>query len=280
MNFVLPYFKLLRPLNLFLASLSIFLGSAILGAYDELDTLVPLICVVLFYTGAANSLNDFIDYKIDLINCPNRPIPSGDVSKNTALIFSIILFIFGSISSIPLDEKARLICLGIAMPLMILYNLLLKGLPLIGNVVVALIISMTFLFCGAAFNKMGDMIVPACLSFGLTLVREIVKDLADIDGDKALGMKTLPIVIGIKTTIRLLIFFIICTSIGIFIPFLYGFYNSLYGIIIFFGVEIPLGVTTVNLIVKPGIQSAKNAAKLLKFSTMIGIFAIYFGTLN
>ena len=49
---------------------------------------------------------------------------------------------------------------------------------------------------------------------------------------------------------------------------------------IFFGVEIPLGVTTVNLIVKPGIQSAKNAAKLLKFSTMIGIFAIYFGTLN
>ena len=280
MNFVRPYFKLLRPLNLFLASLSIFLGSAILGAYDELDTLVPLICVVLFYTGAANSLNDFIDYKIELINCPNRPIPSGDVIKNTSLIFSIILFIFGSISSIPLDEKARLICLGIAMPLMILYNLLLKGLPLLGNVVVALIISMTFLFCGAAFNKMGDMIVPALLSFGLTLVREIVKDLADIDGDKALGMKTLPIVIGIKTTIRLLIFFIICTSIGIFIPFLYGFYNSLYGIMIFFGVEIPLGVTTVNLIVKPGIQSAKNAAKLLKFSTMIGIFAIFFGTLN
>ena len=111
MNFVLPYFKLLRPLNLFLASLSIFLGSAILGAYDELDTLVPLICVVLFYTGAANSLNDFIDYKIDLINCPNRPIPSGDVSKNTALIFSIILFIFGSISSIPIDEKDILIWL-------------------------------------------------------------------------------------------------------------------------------------------------------------------------
>ncbi len=280
MNFVLPYFKLLRPLNLFLASLSVFLGSAILGAHNELETLFPLICVVLFYTGAANSLNDFIDYKIDLINCPQRPIPSGRVRKNAALIFSIILFIIGSIACIPLNGNAKFIGLGIAMPLMILYNVLLKGMPLIGNIVVALIISLTFLFCGAAFDKMGDMIVPTCLSFGLTLVREIVKDLADIDGDKELGLKTLPIVIGETTTTRILIFFIICTGIGIFMPYISGFYNLFYGIIIFFGVEIPLAVIAVNLIVKPGIQSAKNGSKLLKFSTMVGIFAIYFGTLN
>ena len=51
--------------------------------------------------------------------------------------------------------------------------------------------------------KTEPLIIPALLAFGLTLIREIVKDLADIKGDKSAGLMTFPIVYGKKKTIIL-----------------------------------------------------------------------------
>jgi len=65
--------------------------------------------------------------------------------------------------------------------------------------------------------------------------------------------------------------------VGAFIPYLYGTYGIWYGILLILGVEIPLGVVVVSLLNNPGISSATHGARILKFSTLIGLIAIYAG---
>jgi geranylgeranylglycerol-phosphate geranylgeranyltransferase len=278
MNTFFYHIKLLRPLNVFTSGLAMVIGSGILGTLNNTGTLLLVMVVVMCFAGAANSLNDVVDYEIDKINRPMRPLPSGFVKKRTALFISILLFSMGTLACLELSEAAKVIGIVIAMPFMVLYSKYLKGMPLIGNMIVAFILGLSFLFCGAAFNNMSPMWIPMILAFGLTLVRELVKDIADMEGDQFAGLKTFPITAGIEKSIQLSIFLSACIGVGSFIPYLYGTYGIWYGILLILGVEIPLGVVVVSLLNNPGISSATRSARILKFSTLIGLIAIYTGT--
>ena len=277
MNTFYYHIKLLRPLNVFTSGLAMVIGSGILGTLNNTGTLLLVMAVVMCFAGAANALNDVVDYEIDKINRPMRPLPSGFVKKRTALFISILLFSMGILACLELSEAAKVIGIVIAMPFMVLYSKYLKGMPLIGNMIVAFILGLSFLFCGAAFNNMSPMWIPMILAFGLTLVRELVKDIADMEGDQSAGLKTLPITAGIEKSIQLSIFLSACIGVGAFIPYLYGTYGIWYGILLILGVEIPLGVVVVSLLNNPGISSATHGARILKFSTLIGLIAIYAG---
>ena len=278
MNTFYYHIKLLRPLNVFTSGLAMVIGSGILGTLNNTGTLLLVMAVVMCFAGAANALNDVVDYEIDKINRPMRPLPSGFVKKRTALFISILLFSMGTLACLELSEAAKVIGIVIALPFMVLYSKYLKGMPLIGNMIVAFILGLSFLFCGAAFNNMSPMWIPMILAFGLTLVRELVKDIADMEGDQSVGLKTFPITAGIEKSIQLSIFLSACIGMGAFIPYLYGTYGIWYGILLILGVEIPLGVVVVSLLNNPGISSATHGARILKFSTLIGLIAIYAGT--
>ena len=278
MNTFYYHIKLLRPLNVFTSGLAMVIGSGILGTFNNTGTLLLVMAVVMCFAGAANALNDVVDYEIDKINRPMRPLPSGFVKKRTALFISILLFSMGTLACLELSEAAKVIGIVIALPFMVLYSKYLKGMPLIGNMIVAFILGLSFLFCGAAFNNMSPMWIPMILAFGLTLVRELVKDIADMEGDQSAGLKTFPIIAGIEKSIQLSIFLSACIGVGAFIPYLYGTYGIWYGILLILGVEIPLGVVVVSLLNNPGISSATHGARILKFSTLIGLIAIYAGT--
>jgi len=278
MNTFFYHIKLLRPLNVFTSGLAMVIGSGILGTLNNTGTLLLVMAVVMCFAGAANALNDVVDYEIDKINRPMRPLPSGFVKKRTALFISILLFSMGTLACLELSEAAKVIGIVIAMPFMVLYSKYLKGMPLIGNMIVAFILGLSFLFCGAAFNNMSPMWIPMILAFGLTLVRELVKDIADMEGDQSAGLKTFPITVGIEKSIQLSIFLSACIGVGAFIPYLYGTYGIWYGILLILGVEIPLCVVVVSLLNNPGISSATHGARILKFSTLIGLIAIYVGT--
>ena len=278
MNTFFYHIKLLRPLNVFTSGLAMVIGSGILGTLNDTGTLLLVMAVVMCFAGAANALNDVVDYEIDKINRPMRPLPSGFVKKRTALFISILLFSMGTLACLELSEAAKVIGIVIAMPFMVLYSKYLKGMPLIGNMIVAFILGLSFLFCGAAFNNMSPMWIPMILAFGLTLVRELVKDIADMEGDQSAGLKTFPITVGIEKSIQLSIFLSACIGVGAFIPYLYGTYGIWYGILLILGVEIPLSAVVVSLLYNPGISSATHGARILKFSTLIGLIAIYAGT--
>ena len=274
MNLILGFIKLLRPLNIAVAAFAVLVSAYILGVYEQYYILTCVVIVVIAYNGAANAFNDYCDYEIDLINRPNRPLSRGMITSFQALSFAVILFAIGSITAFQLPFYARLTAVVIAMPLIIIYSMRLKGTPLLGNIAVAMILGLTFVFCGLAFNKPGPMIMPAILAFGLTLVRELIKDIADVEGDNSVGLKTLPLVIGKNKAITVAIIKAVLIGLVSLIPYYLNIYGNYYLILLVIGVEIPLAIVVVLFMKSPSISTAKQSEKLLKFSTIIGLTAI------
>ena len=277
MRTIIDFIQLSRPLNTLIAGFSMVVGSAILNNLEDLTIVITIVLVVIAYTAGANSLNDASDVSTDLVNRPDRPIPRGAISQKSAILFSFFLFLSGTILTLKLNNTAIVISVFIAMPLMVIYSTHLKGKPLVGNLVVSIVIGLTFLFCGAAHYKINLMWLPAVLSFSLTFLRELVKDIADLKGDLSSGFSTFPILVGLNRSSQLVIF--LSFSIGLLAvwPFLNKIYGFWYGIIVFIGVEVPLAIVVGLFIYNPGITSAIQAAKILKFSSLMGLLAIYLG---
>ena len=86
------------------------------------------------------------------------------------------------------------------------------------------------------------MLIPIFLAFGLTFLREIIKDVADIEGDISLGLKTYPIISGVDSYRRIII--LLCLVVGLFslVPYLIGIYGPGYLLLLMIGVEIPLSI--------------------------------------
>ena len=275
---LLSHIILLRPLNVLISGISVVIASKIIQI-DNNSLVLTLSVIVMLFTSGANILNDFIDYKIDLINRPYRPIPSGNVKQPVAFYMALFFFIVGCLLCMKLNEIAKAIGIFIAMPIMVLYTTYLKRLPLIGNFAVAFTIGLSFVFCGAAFNSFSSMIVPMILCFLLSFVRELIKDIADIEGDKALGLKTFPIYYGIEKSKNFVLMTCFISGLVFIVPYVIGIYNEWYLFFLIVGVEIPLGFIVFSMVKNPGITSAKKAAKLLKLSTFIGLMAIYTGSI-
>jgi len=273
------YIMIIRPLNVILGGVAIVISSFIVQYNGPISYVFFAVLVVMFYTAGANTLNDYFDYKIDKINRPDRAISSGLVLRNHAIIFSLFAFILGTLFALQLNKNSQLVAVGVSLPLIIGYNAKLKNFPLIGNIVVAIILSLSFIYAGFVFDNIKPLIIPALLAFGLTLIREIVKDMADVIGDKAVALKTFPIIYGENKTIVLCTALSALLGIGSFVPFITGYYNIFYGILLILTVEIPLAVVVILLLNKPSIATAKRSAKLLKFSTLGGLFSIYIGTI-
>ena len=270
--------KLIRPLNTITAGVAMVIASSILSGFEDLTNVTYTMLVVMAYTAGANSLNDAVDHLTDIVNRPDRPIRKGMVSRSVAITISFLLFLSGTLLALKLNRDAVFIGVIIAMPIMVVYNTHLKGKPLIGNIAVSMVIAISFLFCGAAHQNFGPMWLPAVLSFGLTLLREIVKDVADLEGDLSVGLATYPILAGVHKSRKLILF--ICFLVGLLAsyPFLHGIYGLWYGIIVLIGVEIPIIIVVVLFVNNPGILSAKQSSKILKFSSIMGLIAIYAGS--
>ena len=90
-----PYIEILRPGNALMGAIVVVLVAII----DRSFTL-PIILAMLavfFETAAGNVINDYFDYQIDLINKPERPIPSGRISLNAGKNYGYLLFLLGTI---------------------------------------------------------------------------------------------------------------------------------------------------------------------------------------
>ncbi|GAB7017376.1 UbiA family prenyltransferase [Halostagnicola bangensis] len=91
---VTSYATLVRVPNLFTAPPDIILGAAIAagaGYSISIDGVVGLALASILLYAAGTTLNDYFDADEDARERPERPIPSGDVSKRQALVFGVVL---------------------------------------------------------------------------------------------------------------------------------------------------------------------------------------------
>ena len=262
------FFTLTRPINSFVAGLA-----AMVAYLIDTGTIIPailfLFVIVVMITAAGNAINDFFDAEIDAINRPDRPIPSGAVSRGAARGFAVILFLTG----ILLSFFTNSLCIGITILnsfILLAYAAKLKSTPLIGNIVVAYLSASIFLF-GGALNGWDGLIriIPiAAITFFAMLSRELLKDAEDVEGDRAGGADTVPIRIGIKKTTEFALITAVLAVVASFIPYFWWGVWYLGGII---AVDIIIIIAALRALSceTPACVKASKASTLLK----AGMFA-------
>jgi len=215
------FFSIIRPANAVMAGVA-----AVIAYFIATGALIPavllLLIVVTLITAAGNVINDYFDADIDAVNRPDRPIPSGQVSRTAALWYAILLFGAGIAASL----FTNVICIAFAVVnslLLALYAARLKSLPVAGNVSVAYLTGSMFLFGGAFAGADGMFrLVPiAVMTFLAMMARELLKDAEDVEGDSAGGASTLPIRIGVKKTAYCAFVFVLLSAIASAVPFLW-----------------------------------------------------------
>ena len=220
-----------RPANALVAGLA-----SVVAYLIATGTVIPaaflLFVIVALITAAGNIINDYFDAAIDAINRPDRPIPSGKVTRMAARGFSVMLFLGGILVSLFTSP----LCIAIAIfnsILLVAYAAKLKSTPFFGNATVSYLAASMFLFGGALDGPGGLVhVLPiAAITFFAMLSRELIKDAEDVEGDTAGGASTLPIRIGIKKTARLALLFAVLAVITSFIPYFWWGFLYVAGII-------------------------------------------------
>ena len=272
--------KIVRPLNVVIGFLSAFVVAAVANISISPDIVLSGLAIG-FFIGAGNAINDFYDFETDCLNHPKRPLPSGLISKKTALLISWILFGCGFFTVFMMSNFY--LPFGIALfafAVLIAYSRWWKKTVLIGNFAVSALLGLAFVFTGASIGDIAPTLPPAFLAFGLTIIREIVKDLQDYDGDISAKMKTLPIVMGKGFSIRLIHFFSIVFVLISPLPFFLKIYDQFYFGILIFGVIFPLLFLNFSML-KHGEKTDLNFfSGLLKLSIIAGLVAVFFGKTN
>ncbi|ELY99902.1 prenyltransferase [Natrialba chahannaoensis JCM 10990] len=220
--------ELTRPVNVLAASVLTFIGAFVaggLGSYP-LQTGAAVAATGLA-VGAGNAINDYFDREIDRINQPDRAIPRGAVSPRGALVFSIVLFAaaVGLALTLPLEALA---IAGINLLALVAYTEYFKGLPGLGNALVAYLVGSTFLFGAAAVGEIGPAVVLFALAAVATLSREIIKDVEDIEGDREEGLNTLPIAIGERQSLYVATALLVVGVVASPLPYVLGYFELEY----------------------------------------------------
>lgn len=220
--------ELTRPVNVLAASVLTFIGAFVaggLGSYP-LQTSAAVAATGLA-VGAGNAINDYFDREIDRINQPDRAIPRGAVSPRGALVFSVVLFAAAVALALTLPLAALAVA-GINLLALVAYTEYFKGLPGLGNALVAYLVGSTFLFGAAAVGEIGPAVVLFALAAIATLTREIIKDVEDIEGDREEGLNTLPIAIGERQSLYVATALLVIGVIASPLPYVLGYFELEY----------------------------------------------------
>ncbi len=199
-----PTLELVRPLNCVLTGVAVLIGAvvAVGGADIPGITLISAFAAAALVAGGGNAINDYFDRKIDRINRPERPIPSGRIEASEALKTAQVLLVFGIAFTVFLNPYCVVLA-GFNAFVLATYAWGLKRRGLIGNIAIGYLVGSTFLFGGLATESLraGPIIPTALLVLVLmaalsTAGRELIKGIQDMPGDRKLRFKTFPLRYG------------------------------------------------------------------------------------
>ena len=277
-----PYIEILRPGNALMGAIAIILV-AIIDKTISIPIILAMIAV-FFETAAGNVINDYFDYNIDLVNKPERPIPSGRISLKNGRNYAYFLFLAGTICGFLISYLTNnwipFIIVLIADAILYLYAYKLKATPLIGNLAVGFMTGFGFVFGGFTLNNptiITTSIFLGFFAFVMTTAREIIKDIEDVEGDRKDGARTLPILIGKKTPSILATILIIIDCALCPLLYIYNIFGILYLVII--AIAVILFIYSAILILKSQDEAtAHKSSKMLKIGMLIAFLSFALGS--
>lgn len=223
-------FRLFRFELPFTAGICVVLGELLaLGEIPADRELMLGFASVFLISASSLILNDYFDLESDKINAPTRPLPAGFVSEHDVILLFLGVTIAGLIASALLSFISLLVGL-LAWTVGFLYNWRFKKSGLPGNLMVSFSVGMTFIFGGIAVGKPLETVVwfLGILAALINLGEEIAADAMDVEGDRKAGSRSLPVLFGQETALRISAgIFLLIVAISV-VPFVLGWMEWLY----------------------------------------------------
>lgn len=247
--------------------------------------LLSFSCVLIAAGGYV--INDAEDLEIDTINKPEKKVVGDFITKENAINFYTLLTFLGVLGGFFLSYVKGYAYIGIihliTAGMLYFYSTSYKCIPVVGNVIISLLSAMVIIIVivpepFAKDNSSVMLMIAAYtfFSFFTTLIRELIKDIEDIDGDSKMGCTTLVTSIGttkakwlsIVLTLALVSMLIYAQIISqqweSLIPFLY--------ICIF--IDLPFIVLLSKLYKAANKEDYKKASQWLKLIMFTGIISL------
>ena len=296
------FFRLIRWKNLlFIIYAQLLIKFLFFPSYDIATNLsifqfLIFLLAVILISAAGYIINNIEDLKTDLVNEPEKVVISKQISIDSAKQLYLILNTFGIVFGLGL-------CLNIQKPsfsfifigtslLLYYYSKKLKSKALIGNIIVSLLIAVSMLLLGLLdLNRavqngvqsftLAVLLFLACFAFLLNLIREIVKDIEDVNGDYVLNMKTLPIIFGrnrIKKLASLL-----CVLPIVFLLFIIINYSKEYKYTVLYLLLfslLPTVYVAIKLLSAKSIKDFRKLSVALKIIMFFGVNALIILSIN
>jgi len=293
------FFNLIRWKNLIMiAAMQMLIKYALFEPFDVAITLNGfgfslLILTTLCLAAAGNIINDIYDVETDLVNKPKKVIVGISISEKVAYNlffgFNIIGVGIGFYLSLAVGKSPFFAIFVVISVLLYIYASYLKQMPFIGNIVISILVALSLIIVGifdlipaisetnkeAQFTFFKIVLDYAFFAFIINLVREMVKDLEDIEGDYKAKMNTLPIAIG-RARARQLSFVISFIPIGAVVYYIVTFLYKQQLAVAYFLVFIlaPLIYISLKLYYAETKINYKHISTILKLTMFFGMLSL------
>lgn len=204
------FVRLLRPINCVMVGFAVLIGEVVVY-----KTIFPLKTVLGFITGfsitgASMASNDYWDRRVDKVNRPERPIPSGRVTPKEAASFAAIVSVAGLVSACFINFPTSVIIASIGLLMFFSYNYRVKQLGFIGNMLVSASIVLPLVFGGSvqpesstSAGSLTLLVFFELMIFFANTGREVNKGISDIEGDEVRKVSTVAFKYGPKAAAQL-----------------------------------------------------------------------------
>ncbi|TYB71495.1 prenyltransferase [Bizionia saleffrena] len=295
----MSFLKLIRYKNLLMvAVVQLLIKYALFPAF-AIDTTLSslgfafLILSTVCIAAGGYIINDIYDVETDTINKPNKVIIGKKIKENIAynlyFAFTITGVLLGFYLSQTIGKPAFFSLFVVIAALLYIYAIYLKQIAVAGNIIISLLVGFSIIIVGvfelipaitlsnqSIQSTMFEVLTDyAVFAFLINFIREIVKDIIDVDGDHKQGMQTLPILLGKLRTGK--------TAFGvtIFTIFVISYYISAYlfmhsDAIAYFLIAVigPLIYTAIKLFMAKTKSQFKHVSLMLKVIMVTGMFSM------
>lgn len=277
MKQVRAFFQLIRPMTTLTGMLSTVVGGYVAGTGDWVSILLAALATGCI-TAAGNAWNDYLDVDIDRVNQPQRILPSGQVPLHSAWQLSVGLNLVAILLGIWINVPALLIIFA-SIFFLYLYSWKLKNTVLLGNLTVAIISAMSPVFGAvAAGNALPSWWLALIVGISI-LGREVLKTMADYEGDLSQKYRTVATVWGKHVSRN--IFYLLAAASGIvmILPYLLQVYTPIYAYMVAFGVYPVLIYILWRVTHDMSPDLLNRMSKLMKYDYFIWFIAVVLGSI-
>jgi 4-hydroxybenzoate polyprenyltransferase len=273
------------------------------GAVAPLADFLVLVAVTVLMAIGGYVINDYFDVKIDSINRPDKQVVDKLISPRGTIKLHIILNLAAILLGFYLSFRVKAVSFGLIFPfisgLLWLYSAKYKRMLFWGNFIVSALSAFVilivwlyeFFWLRLNASSFADSINVvrwvsyvflgyALFAFLTSAVREIIKDMEDIEGDITYGCKTLPLVIGIKNTRYVVAFIVVATILLLGYAQLILYRLGLMMVFWYFLITVQAGAVYLmaNLFVakdKPDFHFLSNLCKLIMVAGILSMEIIF-----